>query len=157
MSSRAAPPSELRWPRRLVPTCLADTFYGSWDSIAKSGALEAHALHLNLNRVRYQQRCRECGLARKTRRATHMFRSRFGFYVQGATGECFCGCLEPPGGRDTSGRASVQHLQISVTGKGLISSPVPRWRSRRSRDRRPCPPARGGQSHHLVRLLTPSP
>ena len=33
----------------------------------------------------------------------------------------------------------------------------PRWRSRRSHDRRPCPPARGGQSHHLVRLLTPSP
>ena len=123
MSSRAAPPSELRWPRRLVPTCLADTFYGSWEPIAKSGALEAHALHLNLNRVRYQQRCRECGLARKTRRATHMFRSRFGFYVQGATGECFCGCLEPPGGRDTSGRASVQHLQISVDGKGLTGVP----------------------------------
>ena len=56
---------------------------------------------------------------RESRRATHMFRSRFGFYVQGATGECFCGCLEPPGGRDTSGRASVQHLQISVDGKGL--------------------------------------
>ena len=119
MSSRAAPPSELRWPRRLVPTCLADTFYGSWEPIAKRAALEAHALHLNLNRVRYQQRCRECGLARKTRRATHMFRSRFGLYVPGATGECFCGCLEPPGGRDTSGRASVQHFQISVAGKGL--------------------------------------
>ena len=60
------------------------------------------------------RRPRECGLARKTRRATHMFRSRFGFYVQGATRECFCGCLEPPDRRDTSGRASVQHLQISA-------------------------------------------
>ena len=101
---------------------LTDTFYGSWELIAKRAAFEAHALHLNLNRVRYQQRCRECGLARKTRRATHMFRSRFGFPVPGATGECFCGCLEPPGGRDTSGRASVQHSQISVTGKGLTRS-----------------------------------
>ena len=119
MSSRAAPPSELRWPRRLPPTCLADTFYGSWELIAKRAALEAHALHLNLNRVRYQQRCRECGLARKTRRATHMFWSCFGLPVRGATWECFCGCLEPPGGRDTSGRASVQHLRSPATGKGL--------------------------------------